>query len=142
MNAWSYVRGGLIAASFLGGAFGADRRYVEFGYGVPEIAVAVFVFGIVGMLLVVGIQAFNPRSDAEWAYPKWTLNPFRPGQPLQFFHFVGYFFLAAGVGALLRSLFIHATPVSEPVVFTFWGAGILAGVWCCIRVFKKKMVRT
>ena len=66
--------------------------------------------------------------------------PFRPGQPLQFFHFGGYFMLAAGVGALLRSLFVSAMPLAEPVLITFWGAGMLVGVWCCTRVFKKKMV--
>jgi hypothetical protein len=140
MNGWPYVRVGLTAASFLGGAFAAEPQHIDFGYGLPEIAAAVFMFGIVGMLFVVGIQAFNPRSDAEWAYPNWALNPFRLGQPLQFFHFGGYFMLAAGVGALLRSLFVDAMPVAEPVLFTFCGAGVLVGVWCCTRVFKKKMV--
>ena len=139
MNAWPYVRVGLIAASFLGSAFAAEHQYVDFGYGLSEIAAAVFMFGIVGMLFVVGIQAFNPRSDAKWAYPSWTLNPFRLGQPLQLFHFSGYFVLAAGVGALLRSLFVDAMPLAEPILFTFWGAGMLVGVWCCTRVFKKKM---
>ncbi len=140
MSAWPYIRGGLTAASLLGGAFGTERQHVDFGYGLPEVAAAVFVFGIVGMLFVVGIQAFNPRSDAKWAYPNWALNPFKLGQPLQFFHFGGYFVLAAGVGALLRSFFVDAIPVAEPVVFTFWGAGILVGVWCCTHVFKRKMM--
>jgi hypothetical protein len=141
MNMWPYVRGGFVAVSFLGGVLGTDRRYVDFGYGLYEIAITVFVFGIVGMLLVIGIQAVNPRSDPKWFYPGWALNPFKLGQPLQFFHFGGYFIMAAGVGALLRSLFVHDTPLAEPVVFTFWGAGILVGVWCCTRVFRKKMVR-
>jgi hypothetical protein len=142
MSMWPYVRGGFVAVSLLGGVLGADRRYVDFGYGLYEIAAAVFVFGIVGMLFVIGIQAFNPRSDREWLYPGWALNPFKLGQPLQFFHFGGYLILAAGVGALLRSLFAHDMPLAEPVVLTFWGAGILVGVWCCTRIFRKKMVRT
>lgn len=141
MNAWPYVRGGPVVVSFLGGILGTDRRHVDFGYGLPEIAAAVFVFGIVSMLFVVGIQAFNPRSDPEWFYPGWALNPFKLGQPLQFFHVGGYFIFAAGVGALLRSLFVPDMSLAEPVVFTFWGAGTLAGVWCCARIFRKKMVR-
>jgi hypothetical protein len=141
MNAWPYVRGGLVAASLLGGAFGSDWRQVDFGHGLPEIAAAVFVFGIVGMLFVVCIQAFNRRSDPEWFYPGWALNPFKLGQPLQFFHLGGYFIFAAGVGALLRSLFVPDMPLAEPVVLTFWGAGTLVGVWCCARIFRKKMVR-
>jgi hypothetical protein len=120
-NVWPYVRGGLVAVSLLGGILGTDRRDVDFGYGLHEIAAAVFVFGVVGMLLVIGIQAFNSRSDPEWSYPAWALNPYKLGQPMQFFHFGGYFILAAGVGALLRSLFVRDTPLAEPVAFTFWG---------------------
>jgi hypothetical protein len=142
MNAWPYVRGGVVAASFLGGALGTDRRVVDFGISLPTIALVTFTFAVVGMLFVVGIQVFNPRSDAGWAYPKWTLNPFKLRQPLQFFHFGGYFFLLAGVGALSRWLFIRETPLAEPIAFTFWGAGVLAGVWCCTRVFHKKMMQS
>jgi hypothetical protein len=142
MNAWPYVRGGVVAASFLGGILGTNRRVVELGISLPTIAFATFTLGIVGMLFVIGIQAFNPRSDAVWAYPKWTLNPFKLRQPLQFFHLGGYFFLLAGVGALSRWLLVRETPLAEPIAFSAWGAGILAGVWCCTRVFHKKMVRT
>jgi hypothetical protein len=140
MHAWPYVRGGLVVASFLGGVFGTDQRQLDFGYGLPEIT-AVFAFGIVSMLFVVGIQAFNSRSDPEWRYPGWALSPFNLGQPLQFFHLGGYFIFAAGVGALLRSLFVPDMPLAEATVFTFWGAGTLTGVWCCTRIFRKKMVR-
>lgn len=142
MNAWPYVRGGVVTASFLGGVLGTDRRVVDFGMSLPTIALATFTFGVVGMLFVVGIQAFNPRSDAVWAYPKWTLNPFQLRQPLQFFHLGGYVFLLAGVGALSRWLFIRETPLAEPIAFASWGAGILAAVWCCTRVFHKKMMQT
>jgi len=142
MNAWFYIRVGLVLVSFLGGAFGTSRGAVNFGYGLPEIAAASFAFGVVGMLFVIGVQAFNPWSDAAWAYPQWTQNPFKPGQPLQFFHLGGYFFLAAGVGALLRAFFVQIAPLAEPVMFAFWGSGILVGVWCCCRLFKKKMART
>ena len=91
MNMWPYIRGGLVAVSLLGGTLGVHRQYVDFGYGLYQIAAAVFVFGIVGMLFVIGIQAFNPRSDAKWSYPRCALNTFKIGQPLQFFHFGGYF---------------------------------------------------
>lgn len=142
MNVWLYVRSGLVVTSFLLCAFGASRRDVDFSYGLLEIAAAAFAFGVVGALFLVGIQAFNPRSDAEWAYPRWTLSPFELGQPLQFVHFCGYLLLAGGVGSLIRAVFVQATPLAEPVAFAFWGAGILVGVWCCCRLFKKKMART
>jgi hypothetical protein len=142
MNAWPYVRGGIVAAGFLGGAFGTDRRVVDFGISQPGSALGAFTFGVIGMLFVVGIQAFNPRSDTVWAYPKWTLNPFKVGQPLQFFHLGGYLFLLAGVGALLRWLFVRETPLAEPIALSSFGAGIVAGVWCCTRLFHKKMMYT
>jgi hypothetical protein len=142
MNPWPYVRGGIVTASFLGGALGTDHGIADFGISLPAIAFGAFALGVVGMLLVVGIQAFNPRSDATWAYPKWTANPFRLGQPLQFFHLGGYFFLFAGIGALLRWLFVRETPLLEPIALSAWGAGILAGVWCCTRVFRRKMGTT
>ena len=140
MNAWSYVRATLVAAGFLGGLFGTGRS-VDFGMPMAYIAAAAFVFGIVGMLFVIGIQAMNSRSATVWSYPRWALNPFSMRQPLQFFHFAGYFVLAAGVGALLRSVFVGRTLIAEPVAFAFWGAGILAGVWCCTRAFRRKMER-
>ena len=138
MNAWPYVRGALVGVFFLGGLFGQSRP-IDFPYAWPYIAGAVFAFGVVGMLFVVGIQAANPRSDLAWTYPRWARNPFTMRQPLQFFHLGGYAFMAAGTGALLRALFVPTTSVDEPLVITFWGAGMLAGVWCCVRVFRRKM---
>lgn len=137
-NRWLYIRSGLVAASFAGGVFG-EGSLKDFGYPRPQLAVALFAFGVVGMLFVIGIQAFNPRSAATWAFPQWRLNPFTMRQPLQLFHFCGYFFLAAGMGALLRALVLGTVAGDEPIVFASWGAGIIAGVWCCSRVFSRKM---
>src|SRR5262245_26024000 len=139
MNPWLYVRGGLVVVSFLDGAIAASRLDIALDQDFHEIAAAVFVFGIVAMLLIVGVQALASRSDAEWTYPSWRLNPFKLGQPLQFFHLGGYFFLAEGAGVLLRSLFVEAMPLGEPVVLTACGIGMLTGVWCCTRLFKRKM---
>ena len=141
MSAWSYVRGAVVAASFLGGLFGTGPA-IDFGFPLLYIAAAAFAYGVIGMLFVIGIQAFNSRSDAVWLYPRWALSPFSMRQPLQFFHFGGYFMLAAGVGALLRSAFSNRTALAEPIALTFWGAGILVGVWCCTRAFSRKMERT
>jgi hypothetical protein len=139
-NRWVYVRGGLVAVSFVGGIFG-EGRVVSLGYPWPQLAVALFAFGVIGMLLLLGIQAFNPRSASRWAFPQWGLNPFTTRQPLQLFHFCGYFFLAAGIGALLRALVLGTAAGDEPIALASWGAGIIAGVWCCSRVFPRKMER-
>ena len=139
-NRWVYVRGGLVAASFVGEIF-SEGRVVNFGYPWPQLTTALFVFGVVGMLFVVGVQTFNPRSASTWAFPQWRLNPLTMRQPLQLFHLCGYFFLAAGTGALLRALVLGTPAGDEPIAFASWGAGIIAGVWCCSRVFPRKMER-
>ena len=139
-NRWVYVRGGLVAASFAGGVFG-EGSLKSFGYPWPQLAVALFAFGVVGMVFVIGIQAFNPRSASTWTLPQWRLNPFTMRQPLQFFHFGGYFFLANGIGSLLKALVLGTAAGDEPIAFASWGAGIIAGVWCCSRVFPRKMER-
>jgi hypothetical protein len=63
-------------------------------------------------------------------------------EPLQLFHLGGFVFLAAGVGALLRASLTSRVLTVEPIIFTFGGFGILAGVWCCTRVFRRKMEAT
>jgi hypothetical protein len=138
MNAWRHFRVCVIAVFFAGGLFGGSRG-MNTGYPLAYLAGAVFLFGVIGMLFVIGIQAVNPRSDAVWERPNWISNPFKGGQPLQFFYFGGYFILAGGIGGLLRSAFVSGTPIVEPVVLTCWGAGMLLGVWVCTQVFRFKM---
>ena len=70
----------------------------------PILAV-IFLFGIFGMLFVIGIQAANSLSSKAWRFPSWKINPFLIREPLQFFHFGGHYFLALGVGVLLRDAF-------------------------------------
>ncbi len=139
-NLWLYVRGALIAAGFVGAFFSADRTDY-FGLSLSQLTLGAFAFGALAMLLLIGLQAFNPRSDPVWTYPRWTAYPFSSRQPLQFFHMGGYFVLASGAGGLLHSMFGGRALPPEPVGLASWGAGILIGVWCCTRVFKRKMER-
>jgi hypothetical protein len=138
MRVWVYVKSAVVAAALVEGFF-EGGGVLDPGLPLGYFATGVFAFGVVGMLLVIGIQYLNPRSDAAWTYPQWAVNPLRTGQPLQFFYFAGYFFLAGGLGGLLRAMFVKASPLSEPVLATFTGAGVLVGVWSCTRVFRKKM---
>ena len=93
------------------------------------------------MLFIIGIQAFNARSAAVWAYPHWTRNPFTMREPLQFFHFGGYFMLAGGVGGLVHYAYDRSAHVTQPVVLAAWGFGMLMGVRVCTLVFRRKMAR-
>ena len=140
MTGWLLARLTIVAAFLFGGVFGSARP-LSTGYPLYQVALAVFAFGIVGMLFVVGIQAFNSRSAQIWRYPSWARNPFTMREPLQFFHLGGYLMLASGMGGLLRFAYDRTTPVTEAVILASWGVGVLFGVRSCTLVFRHKMER-
>lgn len=105
------------------------------------VLLAVFLFGIVGLFFVVGIQAANPLSAKSWRYPSWSANSFSMRQPLQFFHLAGHFFLAIVLGRVAQ-LVVTGEPVGfELLVPAAVGGGCIAGVYICTVVFRKKMQR-
>lgn len=141
MNIWATVRAGLIAAGFVlasvTNAAAAPREGVTL-----TILAAVFSFGMVAMLFVIGMQRINPRSAPTWRYPSWTVNPFSLQEPLQFFHLGGFFFLATGAGAALYQL-LHGQELGLANLFLpAFGAGILVGVYACTFAYRGKMERT
>lgn len=142
MQNWTIIRVVLIGAAFLISAFGGqDQSESE---QIPAVfLLIVLVVGVIGLPFIMGIQRVNPWSAKVWRYPTWSANPFQLREPLQFFHFGGYFMLATGIGPLLNQLAmglpLHSSSSSMPVVF---GAGLLIGVQICTRLYKSKMARS
>lgn len=100
------------------------------------------VFFPLGLVFVIGIQFFNPKSAPFWRYPSWQLNPFQFREPLQFFHFGGFTCFAYGVGEIVQfSLRNSAVLSPEALILFAMGCGLLVGVWLCTIVFRKKMSR-
>lgn len=56
-----------------------------------------FLFGVIGLQFIIGLQAFNSMSAKTWSRPNWKHNPFNFKQPLQFSHFGGWFMLAGSI---------------------------------------------
>ena len=139
MSKWTTIRLALIAATLVASAFPATPP--EQTEDIPVLfLIAVFVFGIVALLGVVGFQRFNPLSAKTWRYPDWSINPFLLREPLQFFHFGGYFMLASGLGTVIsRMVFGPALSVSDCLPLAF-GLGILCGVRVCTIAYHDKMV--
>lgn len=136
---WTIIRATFFAAAFLSSALISRTPAPTDDTPMPFL-IAAFVFGIVGLLFVVGMQRINPLSAKLWRYPKWSINPFQMREPLQFFHFGGYFMLASGAGTVLHEIFFgpaFQTSDCLPIVF---GLGILCGVRACIVVYQNKMV--
>lgn len=138
MKTWPILRVILILAALLQGLLLDGVAPPPEDSPLPILGV-IFIFGVVGMLFVVGIQAFNPRSASVWRYPSWSINPFLLKEPLQFFHFGGYYFLALGVGVLVRHLVTSHTVGPDSFFLLSLALGILAGVWACTIVFRRKM---
>ena len=104
------------------------------------ILAVVSLFGIVGLLFVIGIQASNPLSAKSWRYPSWSANPFSLSEPLQFFHLAGYFFLAMVLGRVAQ-LVVTGESVGFELLFPVaFGSGCIVGVHVCTMVFRKKML--
>lgn len=105
---------------------------------VPILGV-IFLFGIIGMLFVIGVQTINPRSATTWRAPSWNINPFLIKEPLQFFHFGGFYFLACGVGVLIRHALVSHNVAPNSFFLLALASGVLVGVWLCCLVFRRKM---
>lgn len=138
---WTTIRVVLIAAAFLASAFSGQDQYQS--EQIPAVfLLIVLLVGVIGLPFIVGIQRVNPWSAKVWQYPTWSANPFQPREPLQFFHFGGYFMLGAGLGSLLNQLAIGLPLRSSSSMLVVFGAGLLIGVQVCTRLYKSKMARS
>ncbi len=140
MNNWLIVRLAIVALSLLDGVV-SDHLVQPFEGAPAFLLLIVFGFGVVGMLIVVGIQRINPSSSSIWRYPSWSINPFLLREPLQFFHLGGFFFIALGTGSVLRSLYSEQSLNIALLFLPVLGVGILVGVYTCTLVFHSKMMK-
>ena len=107
---------------------------------VPVLLV-IFLFGVYGMLFGIAIQSVNSLSSKIWRLPSWHSNPSLIKEPLQFFHFVGYCFLAIGVGVLLRHALYLRYMGPDSLFFLAIASGLLIGVRLCTVIFYGKMTQ-
>lgn len=141
MQNWTIIRIVLIATAFLISAFGGqDQSQPE---QIPTVFLQiVLMVGVIGLPFIIGIQRINPWSAKVWRYPTWSANPFQPREPLQFFHFGGYFMLGAGTGSLLNQLAMGLPLHTSNSTLVIFGAGLLIGVQICTWLYKSKMARS
>lgn len=136
---WTIVRLALIAAAFLSSTL-AQLEPAQADPAPGWFLLIVFVFGIVGLLVVVGVQRMNPLSASLWRYPGWSINPFQLREPLQFFHFAACLMVASGAGLCLHMLYLGAGSRTNEALPLVFGLGALCGVRACTLVYKNKMV--
>lgn len=138
MARWTIIRGGLVLLAFLVAALGSQAAMPMPGDDTPAWSLLV-VFGIVGLLFIIGMQRMNPWSASIWRYPAWSINPFLPSEPLQFFHFGGHFMLASAAGAVLRHAVLRQDLRVIDAMPVAFGLGIVCGVRVCTLAFRSKM---
>jgi hypothetical protein len=138
MRTWVIVRWAIIVASAVGALFTPLRPQA-----LPPIdwgsLSAIFLFCIVGMVFVLGLQVFNPHSAKEWLRPSWQLNPFNFHQPLQFFHLGAYVCLASGLVVLARLAILQVPFYVEALVPVAMAVGVLLGIQLVTLVFRAKI---
>lgn len=92
----------------------------------------------IGLIFVIGIQAINPMTAKIWHKPNWNLSPLNFKEPLQFFHFGAYVFLAQGVVTLLRIVFSSVSFYLEALLPLVVWISMLIGIQLVIFAFGRK----
>lgn len=136
MNIWVIVRLALVAIYFFLN-LRAGPQAVE---GIEEAPpLLLLVFGVIAVPFVVSIRRIRPGKPF-WNYPGWQRNPFNLQQPLQFFHFAGWFFMAMGAGLAAHALRTGVPVSNMALVWLAFGAGVLAGAHLSTRIYRGRMV--
>jgi hypothetical protein len=125
---WSKVK---LLLCILGGIGAAGLPVDAFSNIVWVELPLIFAAASVAVLLVVGLQAINPLSAPRWHRPTWASRPFSLGDPLAFFHFGGWYFMAGAIGLLISTLCTHSRGLVGPLSLACVGLGIIAGVRLC-----------
>lgn len=90
--------------------------------------------------VVISFQAINPWSAKIWTRPTHHVNPLNMRNPLLFFHFAAYLFIAGGTGMLVSSAACMSVfAAAHGGLIILGGGGVLVGVRLAMRWCRKKM---
>jgi hypothetical protein len=133
-NRWLYARVALLfvffTASFVNG--------ITLGFAPPTMPPLVALIGLplffVFPALALGFQLRRSRKNNLWSAPEWRENPFRRSEPLQYFHFGGYFFIAVGVGTATGAAMSGQLMSVWPALCLVSGLSVLFGLGVLLAV--------
>jgi hypothetical protein len=135
---WLIVRLAVTAVAATEGALNGDNwlpaRPVS-----TLVLVGWMAYGVLAVPVVVWAQRLNPRNKPVWHFPSWTRNPLTLRDPMQFFHMIGFVFLAAGLGVAGRALSSGEPLRIAHAVVPAVGVGIIAGSYVAARLFRKQL---
>ena len=139
---WLYIRLLFIAVGVVPQFFVTPNAAPEIPSLTWQFLPVAFLFGMVGLQFIIGLQAFNPMSAKVWLRPAWKHNPFNLKQPLQFFHFLGWFMLAGSLPDLLSAIEGEGNVESMLIAAmqTSFGLGMLLGVRVSALIYRRKFI--
>ncbi len=138
MRIWVVVRWTIIAASAVSALFTPLRPQALPVIGWDSL-LAIFLFCVVGLAFLLGLQVINPYSAKVWLRPSWQLNPFNFQQPLQFFHLGAYVCIASGLVVSARLVVSQVPFYVEALLPVTMGIGFLLGIQLFTLVFRAKI---
>jgi hypothetical protein len=137
-NNWLYIRLGLIIASASLCLWrGPVSAHAEPPIDTHAIAIGL-LFGIFGLQFVLAMQFINKRSPESWQLPSWKTNPFQFKQPIQFFHFGAWLFIASSFVTTLLTWLRNPKFILDALMPLFIGIGLLLGVQLSRFLFRSK----
>lgn len=137
MKIWLYVRLGLVVATVVAACVVplGPRATPPIGW---TALLVIFVFCMLGLVPIIGLQRINPLSGKVWQRPSWTSNPLNFGQPIQFFYLGSILSMTQGVVVLLRIGITSAPFYVEALVPVAMGLGIWLRLKIIMVVFASK----
>ena len=139
MNKWVIVRLVVTALAAAQGALSGDNwlpaRPVS-----DLLLVGMLAYGVIAVPVVVWAQKLNPRNTPVWHFPSWRRNPLTLRDPMQFFHMVGFVFMAAGLGVAGRDLWSGLPLRLQHGVLPAFGIGMIIGCYVAARLFRRQLV--
>jgi len=92
------------------------------------------------VLAAVGMQAVSPFGVRAFRRPGWRTSFLDLRDPAHFFHFFGYFTVAAGLGRTLAQLATEGSVGCSGIGWLSGGLGFLLGVRLSMRVYRSRYV--
>ena len=93
------------------------------------------IFGIIFLQIAI---VFAGNKKEKWKKPSWHSNPFNLSQPVQFFHFAGWFTLISTLPTILLTLIKANNYIYDSLMPFALGIGVTVGVYLSMVIFKGK----
>lgn len=136
MKKWKKIRIGLIIFVFLQGLLleGAAPPPSDAPLLILPI---IFVFGLIGMPFIIGIQAINPASNKPWKRPGWDSNFLSTKNPINLFYLFSIIMFTLGLGVIFRHIIYKSYIGPDTFFFFALSSGLYLGIKLCTILFTK-----